>query len=58
LNGSNPSHYQFEFGRNVFKHNKLESDDPYRAEVDRLVADFKLMMKPVATVIITPQKSK
>ena len=56
--GFNPVHYQFFFSRNVYQHNKLESDDPYRAEVDRLAADFQLMLKPVASVAITPPKAK
>jgi len=58
VTGFNPLHYQFSFSRNYFKHNKLESDDPYRAEVDHLAADFQLMLKPVATVAITPPKAK
>lgn len=58
MEGFDPLRYGFAFHRNVFKHNKLESDDPYRPEVDRLVTDFQVMMKPVGAVTITPSKSK
>jgi len=58
LSGSNPLHYQFAVSRNVFKHNKLESDDPYRAEADRLATDFQEMIKTVGTVTIAPPKAK
>ena len=56
--GFDPLRYGFSFYRNVFKHNKLESDDPYRAEVGRLAADFQAMMASVGSVTITPEKSK